>query len=398
MGKAVPAATGVLLLILPFLALAAPCRGSDHPRINPTRQWGHCVRQTGDGGFIITGNTWRCGIMCSNICLLKTDGQGNRVWARYFGGNNVAWGYAVHQTKDEGYIVAGTSWPSASGMSHICLIKTDKQGNKVWAKDFGGRGRYYAYAVAQARDGGYIVAGKTDLAARGEYDVFVLKTDESGTTTWTRTFGGKHGDCAYAVQQTKDGGYIFGETTQSFRATHSNAYLIKTDGRGKALWTSTLGRGHRDWGRSVQETADGGFILAGSTWPVAGRYSDCSLIKTDPLGNRVWHRTFGGPYGDHAYEVQQTLDRGYIIVGNTWPFGDLGGSDILLLKTDGQGRKTWEKTWGGDGDDFGYSLQETREGNYIVTGKSNSHASRKHKIYLFMADPRGDKIWEKTLG
>jgi hypothetical protein len=167
-------------------------------------------------------------------------------------------------------------------------------------------------------------------------DVFLVKTDANGNVQWAKTYGGGHYDYAFSVQQTSDGEYIVAGLTWSFGASLSDVFLVKTDANGNVQWAKTYGGGHYDYAFSVQQTSDGGYIVAGYTESFGAGYDDFFLIKTDANGNIIWAKTYGGIYGDYAFSVQQTSDGGYIVAGYTDSFG-AGWYDIFLIKTDADG-------------------------------------------------------------
>jgi hypothetical protein len=301
---------------------------------------GSSVQQTTDEGYIITGFTTSFGGI-GDIWLIKTDINGNKIWAKTFGGPWYDRGYSVQQTTDNGYIITGVTHSYGAGESDVWLIKTDSDGNKVWDKTFGGTDEDVGYCVQQTTDGGYIITGTTDG------NIWLIKTDSNGNKEWDKTFEGNTGNC---VQQTIDGGFIIA----------GGAWLIKTDSTGNMIWSKTLGGS----GYCVRQTSDEGYIITGTT------RGNVWLIKTDNVGNHIWNNTYGGANADRGYCVQQTKDEGYIITGGTnFSLPDYG--DVWLIKTDNNGNKLWDKTFGGSDLDEGNSVQQTTDGGYIITGYKN---------------------------
>jgi ribosomal protein S11 len=337
--------------------------------------WALSVQQTSDGGYIVAGYTESFSAGGYDFFLIKTDANGNIIWAKTYGGIASGWASSVQQTSDGGYIVADC----ASG--DIFLIKTDANGNIIWAKTYGGIGYDDAYSVQQTSDGGYIVAGITWSFGAGSADIFLIKTDANGNIIWAKTYGGIGYDDAYSVQQTSDGGYIVVGTTRSFGAGSYDIFLIKTDANGNIIWAKTYGGTDRDGASSVQQTSDGGYIVAGYTESFGAGYSDAFLIKTDANGNIIWAKTYGGTYGDYACSVQQTSDGGYIVAG----YGD-----IFLIKTDANGNIIWAKTYGGTYGDYAYSVQHTSDGGYIVAGGTYSFGAGYSDAFLIKTDANGD--------
>jgi len=211
---------------------------------------------------------------------------------------------------------------------------------------------------------------------------------------WMKTFGGFGEDFGYSVQQTFDGGYIIAGSTHNIGIVGGDVWLIKTDINGDEMWNRTFGGTDFDYGYSVQQTSDNGYIIAGLTnYYGAGVGGDVWLIKTDSSGNKVWDKTFGGTGWDEGDSVQQTSDNGYIIAGMTFSFG-AGWVDAWLIKTDENGVEQWNKTYGGEYIDIAKSVRQTTDGGYIITGETESFGS----VWLIKTDNNGKEIWNKTFG
>ena len=294
---------------------------------------GSCAQQTTGGGYIVTGFKYFEGGNWDDVWLIKTNADGEAEWSRTYGGTDGDRGYSVQQTQDGGYIVTGYTDSYGPGLCDLWLIKTDAGGDTAWTRTLGGAMEDKGCSVQQTRDGGYIVAGWTGSFGAGSHDVWLIRTDVNGDTVWAKTYGGTLADEGHSVQQTSDGGFIVAGFTQSYGAGGYDVWLIKTDANGDTVWTSTFGGDQADWCNSVQQTQDGGYIIAGYAAVFHGWYSaDVWLIRTDVNGDTVWTKTFGGTSWDEGYSVQQTQDGGYIVAGSTYSFG-AGGRDVWVIKT-----------------------------------------------------------------
>ncbi|RJS73446.1 PKD domain-containing protein, partial [Methanophagales archaeon] len=298
-------------------------------------------------------------------------------WTRTFGGSGWDVGFSVRQTSDGGYIIAGCTGSYGAGGRDVWLIKTDSGGNELWNRTFGGSSGDRGYSVQQTSDGGYIIAGRTKSYGAGYTDAWVIKTDSKGNEEWNKTFGGSGNDCGWSVQQTSDGGYIIiGET--SVYLSLGYLWLIKTDAQGNKQWDRVFHEGKPGYSvhQTLIQTSDGGYIITGYVYPGSG-FGDACLLKTDSNGNKQWNKTFGEPWGtESGRSVQQTSDGGYIITGTaSRRTNGCCDADVWLIKTDSEGNELWNRTFGGSSDDEGYSVQQTSDGGYIIAGDTCSYGA-----------------------
>ena len=361
---------GVLFLIASFCSSLDAQTDSFRKLYGGTgNEKGFAIQQTNDSGYIAVGYSTRSSSeIIAKVYAVKTLSNGDTVWTRTYGGGSDDYGYDVRQTNDSGYCIAGYTSSFGSGGSDVYLVKTNSAGNQVWSKTYGGTSSEFGYAMEQTSDSGFVIVGQTYSYGVGGADIYLIKTNAFGDTLWTRTYGGASYDVAYSVQQTNEGGYILTGWTYSF-GTAGDIYLVKTNSTGDTLWTKVYGGNDADWGNSVVQTADSGFIIAGWTSSYGAGSEDCYLIKTNSQGDTVWTKTFGGAAKDRAYAVRQTDDGGYITAGLTASYGN-GQTDYYLIKTDANGNFLWSRTFGKIDFDEAYGMDLTSDGGFVTTGTS----------------------------
>ena len=322
-------------------------------------------------------------------------------WEKTFGGPENDAAYSVQKTSDGGYILTGYTDSYGAGDSDFWLLKTDSGGNEQWNETFGGADHDIARSVQETTDGGFILAGCTESYGAGSYDAWVLRIDSNRDILWHMTLGGTGWDGAYSVQETTDGGFILAGYTEPSGAGFSDFLLVKIDSNGFIQWEKTLGGTGWDKAKSVRETTDGGFIIAGFTGPNGADLADVLLVKTDSNGNKQWEKTFGGDSWDTAESVRETTDGGFILAGYTLS-NSAGSADFWLLKTYSNGNKQWEKTFGGPDDDYAYSVQETTDGGFILAGctapQSGPILAGGSDAWLVKTYSNGSKQWDKSFG
>jgi len=274
---------------------------------------------------------------------------------------------------------------------HALAVEPEEE----WNSTFGGQYGDGAWCLQETEDGGNILVGNS--ASRGEgSDLFLIRTDGMGNCIWSKILGGSGEDVGYFVQETLDGGFIVTGSTKSFALGEELLWLVKTDGNGSLNWDKTFGgfvSSSGDGGWSVDETDDRGFITTGYTQSMGNGRKDLWLIKTDGQGSKIWDKTFGGREDDVGMSVLQSRDGGYIVAGRTASFGE-GGDDIWLLKTDSQGEELWNVTFGGKQDDAGFQVVELRDG-YALVGRTETSSDKK-KIILIKVDINGQELWKRT--
>ncbi len=276
-------------------------------------------------------------------------------------------------------------------------LHADNPPVEAWQIILGGKGNDRGYDIQETTDLGLIAVGYNGSHPHDIKDVYLVRLDVDGDTLWTKTYGGAEDDYGCAVQQTADLGFIITGYTNSFGG-QNDVYLIKTDPDGVVEWVRVYGGSEDDYGYDVHQTADLGYIVVGQTFSFGIGGGDGYLIRTDANGDTLWTKTFGGAFADAAQSVDVTSDQGYIITGSTNSFG-AGNSDVFLIRTDINGDTLWTKTFGGTYDDVGNSVLETADLGFFIAGYTYSVTGGEDSdIYLLSTDSNGDINWEQTYG
>jgi len=360
-----------LLMLSPLAALSQPEEEWNRTFGGPGHEVGGPIQETKDGGYVLTGMTESYGAGNGDVWLLKTDSNGTKLWDLAFGGTGIDVGESVREMEDGGYIISGYTTSYGAGGKDVWLINTDPEGKSEWNRTLGGRGDDVGSSVLEAKGGGYIILGCTNSYGIGKGDVWLAKVDSKGAEEWNRTFGGPDDDEGMAIVETKDGGYAIVGRTYSYGSGAYDAWFIKTDSDGIKEWDQTFGGVGKDCGCSVQEIDDG-YIVTGFTNSYGAGDFDVWLVKVDPKGKEEWNRTFGTPVGDFGNSIQETEDGGYIIAGCISSEGTRASpDDALLIKIDPDGNEMWQKIFGGDEIQSGISVLQTSDGDYIISGFSN---------------------------
>lgn len=407
-------------LLSGFLFVAFIGTNTAHAQITPSIEWQKClggswfedassIAQTKDGGFIMAGGS----------TFIDGDVTGNHGTIDYYGDS----------------VPTGDYW----------IVRLDIAGNIVWQKSLGGSDGEMTTSIQQTSDGGFVAAGHShsndgDVTGNhGSEDYWIVKLDTSGNMEWQKSLGGSDYDDAYSIQQTTDGGFIVAGVTVSNDGDVSGnhglkeCWVVKLDTDGNLAWQKTLGGSLDDAAVSVQQTSDGGFVVAGSTnsndgdvsgWHEGyqfGQYptEDYWIVKLNMSGNIEWQKCLGGSNGDGGSYIQEIKGVGFIVAGTSSSNdGDVSGNhriidywgdsittpDYWIVKLDTVGNLVWQKSLGGSGDDEAGIVQQSADGGFIVAGFSESSdgdITGNHGVYDYWVvklDASSNLLWQKSLG
>jgi len=355
----------------------------------PGSEWGYSLIQTSDGGYAIAGYTYYFDAEDWGVYVVKLDANGNLQWTKTIGGKIWEEGKSLIQTSDGGYAIAGYTRSFGAGEADVYVVKLDANGNLQWTKTIGGEKDEVGFSLIQTSDGSYAIAGTTTSFGAGEADVYVVKLDANGNLQWTKTIGGPGYEIGFSLIQTSDGGYAIAGLTPSLGAGGLDVYVVKLDANGNLQWTKTIGGPAIENGSSLVQTSDGGYAIAGSTRSFGAGEVDVYVVKLDANGNLQWTKTIGGEKDEVGFSLIQTSDGGYAITGKTNSFG-AGDYDVYVVKLDAHGNLQWTKTIGGENEDLGLSLIQTSDGGYAIAGKTESFGTGGDDVYVVKLDKNGN--------
>lgn len=375
--------------------------------IEPTTLWNrtyggtgddmaYAVVETSDGGFALAGYTNSSGAGGKDFWLVKTDENGTMEWNQTYGGTGNDEAHALVETSEGGYALAGYTESVGAGADDFWLVKTDELGNMVWNQTYGGTGDEQAYSVVETSDRGYALAGSIHNSS-GPDGMWLVKTDEFGNLEWNQTYSELYIHFTSHISAgesplvtTSDGGYAL--TASIAPDGFDFFYLIKTDENGTIEWNQPYGSGCPN---SLSKTSDGGYMLAGQTFCAA--YFNMLVIKVDENGVEEWNRTFGVPSNnphdpsfDEANAVVETPDGGYLIAGQKTNHEWIN-LDLWVIKVDADGNMQWNQTYGGEkeGTESATAIVETSDGGYAIAGRTTTYGAGNYDFWLIKIDGYG---------
>ena len=313
-------------------------------------------------------------------------------WTRFlksFGDQNFDYGRSILQTENEDYLILGYNSALGNSANNISLIRTDSDGNMIWEQDINLSQTDKAYDFIITTDGNYLIVGQSTSSINGSSDILLLKTNSFGTVEWELHYGDDQDNIGQSVYQTYDGGFIVCGFTVSPNTGYNYVYLLKINSEGVEEWSKSYGGEGHDYGYSVLQDTDGGYIIAGVSRSSGDSNGDGFLMKTDSDGNQLWSKTYGGPLAEVIYDVDFTSDGGFILAGHTNSYGN-GANDAFLIKVNSGGVEEWSQTFGSAGTDYARSGTQTNEGGYFITGYSDSFGSGTFDPWWIKVDQDGN--------
>ncbi|MEM6346602.1 MAG: caspase family protein [Bacteroidota bacterium] len=335
----------------------------------------------------------RNGILLLTAALYVFTAQAQEKFSKTFGGERDEHAMAVTNTATGDYVVAGFTNSFGSGKSDVWVMKLDQFGGEVWRQFFGDPDYDWANDLIETRDGNYVVIGYTRDKVSGKNNAWVFQLNRHGELMWTRTFGGSDADEARSIIQTKDGGFAVAGFSYSNSKGKSDIWLLRLNAVGEILWDRQYGGSGIEKAYSIQETDDEGFVIGGYQHYNETNRADMLVVRTDRNGKGIWRKVVRAPGNDVIESVLQTDEGQFLAAG--WRYNESNGSlDGCLIHLSASGRVLKEHLLGGTGKDAFYDLIATQDGGYLLTGQSTSF-SKSSDLWIVKLDARLRQTWQK---
>ena len=310
-------------------------------------------------------------------------------------------GSNVIQTPDDGFLVSAWSKTVGFGGWDVFLMKTDANGDTLWTKGLGGSGDDCCEGLLKTDDNGFLLAANTTSKGAGQEDILLYKLDQNGNIDWETCYGTSRYEHCFDLIPIADGYILSGISgiSNSVSAADYQAFILCIDKAGTELWSKSYGGSYNDYFRHVVATKDGGYAFCGgSTTSRSIHAEDLFLFKTDKDGNKIWERTYGNPdMRDAGFALIETRNGDLVVAGRTYAVNP-SDQDLYLVKTKANGDTLWTRALGGSEWEIGFDLVELDDGTVVIVGSTTSYGAGGRDIYLIKVDSEGDVLWEKTFG
>ena len=331
-----------------------------------------------------------------NIKQISNNNDGG-LWTKTYGGFFSDGAKKIYTTDNDKYIIVGYTFSFGFGNSDVYAVCINEKGEMIWSNTYGGAGWEYGYDICNSNNGGYLLTGySTSYNTDNSKDVFIVKINENGDESWSKTYGGSGLDIGKSICRSDDGYMICGYT-ESFGAGENDIYIIHIDESGNVLWEKQFGGTGAELGYEIKRTYDHNYIVIGASGSDRANY-DFYVLKINNDGDIIWENYFGAPGGDGGYDrghsIIETSDGDFLAVGET-NYGD--ALNILVVKIDAEGNDEWKKIYGEALHDHADSIMETSDGNYVLCGRLDKTSTGKNDIGLIKINDEGEEIWKKIM-
>lgn len=354
--------------------------------------YGFSVEATSDGGYIVAGFSTSYGNGGWDVWIVKTDENGSGSWHRSFGTKSKESAWQIMEAND-GYTIIGEHAPEGL-KGNILFIQTDSKGFKKNESSYGGTENDGARQIIQTNDGGYAIIGYTYSFTNGGRDIWLIRTDIDGNQVWAQNYGWIYNETGYSLIETIDNGFILVGSKWNPEIKKHNIWIVKVDIDGKKEWDKIIHKNNSGFAHKIIQGNDGLYTIAGVTKKLGNDWYDLWLAKIDFSGNIEWERIHSSSHialnQFYYVDIKPTKDNGYITVGPTDQFG--ANMDALLMKFDSNGDNEWYGIYGGKDQEIGLSVVETNDGGYAFLGRTNSYGNGLYDYFFVKTDSIGQSV------
>jgi uncharacterized delta-60 repeat protein len=335
-----------------------------------------------DGDTAIVGTCKSYNAKRADICVTRLNAKGQTVWRKLLGGKKVDKGVAISRSKDGQLLVLGESKSFNRGNGQdLYIAKVSLDGKLLWQKSYGGSEDEFAAGVAGTNDGGVLIVGDSESYSKKRYrDIYIVRLDKNGNMLTTKTIGGKFNDEANALTRTADGNFMLVGSREIKHTGDADFFLLKLNQNGEKIWARTLGEDQNDVLHAVAPTPDGGIVATGRTRSYNSSQTDLAVMHFNQKGKLIWFKIYGFKYYDEGNAITMTKNGTFVVSGKTNSLGK-GDFDNYLLELDNKGKLLRSGIYGGKNRDISYGITRTTDGSIITVGRSDSF-SRNTKFYM----------------
>jgi uncharacterized delta-60 repeat protein len=341
---------------------------------------GILMLENGDSAVIGTCRSYNA--QQSDICVTRINAKGQTKWRKLLGGKRADKGVAISRAADGNLLILG----EGKSFNHkydqeIYTAKLSLEGKLLWEKAFGGNRDEYAGGIAGTDDGGVLVIGDSEsFSKKGYKDIYIVRLDKNGKILSTKTIGGKLNDEANAMTRTADGNFIMVGSREIKNSGDADFFLMKLNQNGEKIWARTLGEDYNDVLYAVAATPNGGIVATGKTRSYNSAQTDLAIMHFDKNAKLIWFKIYGFGYYDEGNAITMTKDGNYMVAGKTNSMGK-GDFDNYVLALDDKGKLLWSNMYGDTNKDIAHAITRTSDGAIIVVGESDSY-SRSKKFFM----------------
>lgn len=326
-------------------------------------------------------------VMLSIVISIGVESQ--ITFQKEFGGVDNDFGLSINTTPDGGYILFGSTSSFGLGQLNMYLVKTDNLGNELWHKTFGESGFNFGVSAKNTSDGGFVIAGGHGGVVNDS--LTIIKTDSLGAELWAAYFNGTVGrDVAQSVIESNDNGIVAVGFIDN--GLDYDMFIVKTDANGIEQWSHSYIATGNNIGNCVRQTSDNGYVLLGETNGSGNGGKDFYLVRTNQDGDTLWTKTYGGQMDEIGKSIDLTVDGGFILLG----YEAFSGGDIILIKVDQFGNELWNYSYGDSGSEEGHSISQTDDNGFIISGRKYNSLTGNDDMYSLKLDEFGSLQWDKT--